>query len=132
MFIFKTQRLPWVYTPQNFWIPYCRTYLSNENETGAPSDVYLRAETSSNNYGSSHQPKACAFILKEIFSLHIISLNYGLGIFIVGATRSRNSASGSSLFRRVSKEPFLLNLPEKQLLGEFLKAELIPTTEIGI
>lgn len=102
--------------------------------TGAPSDVDLRAETASNNYRSSHQPQASAFILKGISSLNIISLNYGLGIFIVEAMRSRNFASGSSLFRRVSKEPFLLNLPEKQLLREFLEAELIliPTTEIGL
>lgn len=75
VFIFKTQRLQWVYTSQNFWIPYCRTCLSSESVTGALSDVDLGAETSSNNYGSSHQPQACAFILKEISSLHIISLN---------------------------------------------------------
>jgi hypothetical protein len=97
-------------------------------------DVDLRAERSSNIYGSSHQPQACAFILKGISSLNIISVNYGHGIFLVEAKRSRNFASGSSLFRRLSKEPFLLNLPEKQLLREFLKAELIliPTTEIGL
>jgi hypothetical protein len=86
-------------------------------DAGAPSDVDLRAETVWNNQGSSHQPQASAIILKGISSLNIISLNYGPGIFIVEATRRRNVASGSSLLRRVSKGPFLLNVPEKQLLG---------------
>jgi hypothetical protein len=71
------------------------------------------AERNKNNHGSSHQPQACSIILKEIISLNIFSLNYGLKFFIVEDTWSRRVASGSSLFLKVSNGPFLLNLPEE-------------------
>jgi hypothetical protein len=52
-------------------------------------------------------------ILKEIISLNIFSLSYGLKFFIVADTWSRNFASGSSLLLKESRGPFLLNLPEE-------------------
>lgn len=85
--VFTAQSTAWLCTP-------CLTCLYRYRDAEAPSDVDLRDERVSSNYGSSHQPQASAFILKGISTLNIISLNYGAGIFIVEATRRRNVASG--------------------------------------
>jgi len=82
-----------------------------DKDIGAPIEMW--AERHKDNYGSSHQPQACSIILKEIISLSIFTLNYGLKFFIVADMWSRRFASGSSLFLKVSKGPFLLNLPEE-------------------
>ena len=69
---------------------------STDKDIGVPIEIW--AERLKDNHGSSHKPQACSIILKEIISLNIFSLNYGLKLFIVTDTWSRRFASGSSLF----------------------------------
>jgi hypothetical protein len=58
--------------------------MPSTEDIGVPIEIW--AERRKDNYGSSHQPQACSIILKEIISLNIFSLNYGLKFFIVADT----------------------------------------------